>query len=42
MRLNPSGAELELSTLAEGTYRIDLKGRSEHGAYLRHALLVKR
>ena len=42
IKLNPSGAELELTTLAEGTYRIELKGTSEHGAYLRHALLVKR
>jgi len=42
INLNPSGAELELSTLAEGTYRIDLKGTSEHGAFMGHALLVKR
>ena len=42
IKLNPSGAELELSTLAEGTYRIDLKGTSEHGAFMGHALLVKR
>ncbi|MFM7587096.1 MAG: choice-of-anchor J domain-containing protein, partial [Bacteroidota bacterium] len=42
IKLNPSGAELELSTLAEGTYRIDLKATSKHGAFMGHALLVKR